>query len=277
MKDSQQPVRIIHHWACSGGTVISRLIASLPKLVFFSEIHPYAFLRYSDPATAYAPTDLIRHLSGLSGRRDISLCARAFEGSILAIHRELDRRGEKLVLRSHSHIDFFLGAVCASTPAISSLLVKHLPLLELLSVRHPLDSWLSLENNNWAHHFRFSCFDEYCRRCLLMLDACPNIPIVKYEEFCLDPGAKLAVICAHLCLDYDPNVFYSPASIHLTGGSGRTGEQIAPRARREVSDELAEQLSQSMFYGELCERLGYSPDPLAPYPYSVTAEHRAVL
>jgi hypothetical protein len=274
MKESQPPVRIIHHWACSGGTVISKLIASLPRLVLFSEIHPYAFLRHYDPATSYAPTDIIRHLSGLSGRRDISLCATAFEGAILAIHRELALRGESLVLRSHSHVDFFLGAVSASRPAISSLLAKHLPLLELITIRHPLDSWLSLQSNNWSDHFRFSSFNEYCRRCLLMLNACLSLPMVKYEEFCLDPGAKLAEICHHLRLDYDPDVLHVPRSILLTGGSGRVGEQIAPRARRNVATELAEELSESMLYLELCERLSYSTDPGAPYPYSVISERR---
>ncbi len=276
MKDSLQPVRIIHHWACSGGTVISRSIASLPRLVFFSEIHPYAFLRYSDPATPYAPTDLIRHVSGLSGRRDITLCAKAFEGAILAIHQELDLRGEMMVLRSHSHIDFFMGAVSASEPAISSLLLKHLPLLELLTVRHPLDSWLSLENNHWDHHFRFSSFDEYCRRCLLMLDACADMPMIKYEHFCLDPGATLAEICVHLDLNYDPTVAKKPHPVLLTGGSGRGGAQIAPLTRREWPDALAGCLSQSMFYGQLCERLGYNPDPLAQYPYQSISSMGAV-
>lgn len=276
MKDTQHPARIIHHWACSGGTVISRLIASLPNIVFFSEVHPYAFLRYSDPTTPYAPTDLIRHLSGLSGRRDISLCAAAFKGAILAIHQELVLRGEILVLRSHSHIDFFLGAACASSPAISSLLSNHLPLLELLTVRHPLDSWLSLENNHWARHFRFSSLDEYCRRCLLMLNACAAMPIIKYEDFCLDPGRSLAEICRHLCLSFDAAVLQNPQCIVLTGGSGRVGVAIAPRSRRDVPKELAQQLFQSKSYRELCDRLGYNVDPESAYPYSAPDQSRGV-
>jgi hypothetical protein len=275
MTVDQPPIRIIHHWACSGGTVISRCIAALPNLVFLSEIHPYAYLRFHDPATTYAPTDLIRHLSGLSGCRDITLCAKAFEGSILAIHRELSTRGEALVLRSHSHVDFFVGAVSATTPAVSMLLSKHLPLLELLTVRHPLDSWLSFESHDWNHHFRFNDFEEYCRRCLSMLAACSPMPITKYEDFCLDPVACLAVISRHLDLPCDSNACERFHSVELTGGSGRGGESIAPLPRREIKPALLDELPQASSYQQLCASLGYDPDPLQSYPYAALGAARS--
>jgi hypothetical protein len=257
--------------------VISRCIAALPGLVFLSEIHPYAYLRFHDPASTYAPTDLIRHLSGLSGCRDITLCAKAFEGSILAVHRELSTRGEALVLRSHSHVDFFVGAVSATTPAVSMLLSRHLPLLELLTVRHPLDSWLSIQSNHWQDDFRFNGFEEYCRRCLAMLKACSPMPIVKYEDFCLDPVASLAEICRHLQLPFDSNACSQFRSVGLTGGSGRGGESIAPLPRREIQAVLLDALPQADEYHQLCARLGYDPDPLQSYPYAATGAARSAL
>jgi len=57
------PIRVLHHWACSGGTVISRCIASQPQVVLLSEVHPLAYLRVAQAYPYYFPTDLIQQLS----------------------------------------------------------------------------------------------------------------------------------------------------------------------------------------------------------------------
>ena len=44
MSSKLPPIRVVHHWACSGGTIISRSLAQLPNVVLLSEVHPLAHL-----------------------------------------------------------------------------------------------------------------------------------------------------------------------------------------------------------------------------------------
>ncbi|AZU03119.1 hypothetical protein X907_0572 [Glycocaulis alkaliphilus] len=48
-------------------------------------------------------------------------------------------------------------------------------------------------------------------------------------------------------------------AIRMTGDSGRRGNVIGPRPRREISGYLVEEAAQSENYHTLCERLGYDP------------------
>ena len=49
------------------------------------------------------------------------------------------------------------------------------------------------------------------------------------------------------------------AGIHLSGDSGRRGNEIAPRPRRPVPEGLVRLTQSDTAYRELCARLGYDP------------------
>ena len=88
MNNSQQAkLRVLHHWACSGGTLISKCIASLPKVIFLNEINPLAHLRLlrNPTSTDYCPTDLGRQLSLSHNGSDPTLAMAAFAGSLSAL------------------------------------------------------------------------------------------------------------------------------------------------------------------------------------------------
>ena len=103
-------IRIINHWACSGGTLISKCIASMPRVIFLNEVHPYAYLRLLEPSEqTYIPTDIIQQLCLEINKKDPSLCIAAFVGAIEELNKKANDSGRKLILRNHSHCDFFIG------------------------------------------------------------------------------------------------------------------------------------------------------------------------
>ena len=78
MSSGLPPIRVVHHWACSGGTIISRSLAQLPRVVLLSEVHPLAHLRLHPPSSGYQPTDVVQQLSLARNGRDPALCIAAW-------------------------------------------------------------------------------------------------------------------------------------------------------------------------------------------------------
>ena len=276
-------IRILHHWACSGGTILSRCVAALPEVLLLSEVHPLSYLRLHDPSPAYAPTDLIQQLCLPHNGRDPALCVATWNGAIDALQQYAVEHGKHLVLRSHSHVDFFCGALPASQPLVSRSLAPRHRLVELLSVRHPLDSWMSMQAQQWDRHMRFTNFAGFCERALAMLEACRKMPVLVYEQFSIDPGAGLQQLCTALQLPHHPDCFERLASVTLSGDSGRRADRISPRPRRAIPPQLRLELDRILAedparspYRQLCERLGYNPDPDASHPYTLQ-QHGAEL
>ena len=272
---SLPPIRVVHHWACSGGTIISRSLAQLPRVVLLSEVHPLAHLRLHSPSSDYCPTDVIQQLSLTRNGRDPVLCIAAWQGSILGLQAAVSQQNQVLVLRSHSHIDFFSGGMAAAESMVSRSLRAKATLLELLTVRHPLDSWLSVLNNGWDRHFAGGDLDSFCRRCLRMLDGCHSMPWLRYEEFSLDPSAALQAMADALQLDRINSESHQNgiSDIQLSGDSGRRADVISARPRRPIPEEQLTAVHEALdghadsSYVILCRRLGYDPDPIAAHPF----------
>ncbi len=275
MTSNLPPIRVVHHWACSGGTVISRSLAQLPNVVLLSEMHPLAYLRHLVPSSDYQPTDVVQQLSLSHNRRDPVLCIAAWQGSILALHAAVNQQNQVLVLRSHSHIDFFCGGLAAKESLVSRSLRPKASLLELLTVRHPLDSWLSILNNRWHLHFSGTDLESFCRRALLMLDACHAMPWLRYEDFCLRPEAALKGMTDVLQLEpltrnlSDQDI----KDIQLSGDSGRRSDLVSARPRRPIPESQQSAVNQALdpdtnsSYLKLCDCLGYDPDPKSAHPF----------
>ena len=269
-------IRILHHWACSGGTILSRCVAALPEVLLLSEVHPLAYLRLHDPSSAYAPTDLIQQLCLPHNGRDPALCLASWNGAIDALQQQALLQGKQLVLRSHSHVDFFCGALPANQPFVSRSLTPRHRLVELLSVRHPLDSWISIQAQQWDRHMRFGSFGGFCERAMAMLDACQGMPVLVYDQFSADPASGLQQLCSALQLPHHPDSLDHLAGVTLSGDSGRSADRISPRPRRPITPALRTELEASLAgdashspYQQLCERLGYDPNPDAAHPYTL--------
>lgn len=254
-----EPVRTLHHFACTGGTLLAKCIASLPNVILLSEIDPLSRLGVIRPdrKPAFAPTDLfLPLLQSLHGVSD-SVIVGAFQAAIAATTAGLARHGQRLVLRDHSHSQFCTAADADQRPTLHDMLHQSGPVLSLVTVRHPLDSFIGLDRNRWAHFQPFT-LEEYSRRYLRFLDRHAQLPVLKYEDFVQDPATGLQRICTVLALPYTPLALDLISAMPLSGDSGRAGAVIAPRERRPVPDVIEAQRNAAGYTG-LCQRLGYEP------------------
>lgn len=255
-----QPVRSIHHLACTGGTLISKAIAGLPGTVLLSEMDPLSEMPIRRTGKApFAPTDLILSLRHSTRPVPPELLVEIFLTSVEVTARGLARRGQQLVIRDHAHSQFSYPGVDACTrPTLREMLARRFSTRAVVTVRHPLDAYLAISKHGWLR-YENDTLDEYCRRTLEFLGRYDGVPVLLYEDFTVDPQAVLRAICGHLDLPYSDIALDVIGSIRLTGDSGRSEAVIAPRPRRPIPDTIEVQRAGSAFYRALCARFGYDP------------------
>lgn len=250
------PVRTLHHLACTGGTLISRCIAAQPNTHVLSEVDP---LSPFVPG-GFLPTDLIG-LSRFSSRpaeRETQI--QIFLAGLGILYNQANRDGQHLMLRDHSHGHFNFGDAVPERPTLRDILSRVFPVKPLISVRHPLDAYLSLQDTGWVQHFSPPTINEYAQRHHAFLDAHQDCPLIRYEDFVADPAEVMQRICAHLDLGYNPDFPNTFTAIELSGDSGRAGNTISPRPRRPHPPALEEEARDSEPFMTLLERLDYRMD-----------------
>lgn len=249
-------VGTIHHFACSGGTVISKSIAAMPNVCLLSEIDPLSTygLRLSRPV--FAPTDLLRHLRYACRLIDEDIITDAYLAMLDTVVQRLDAVGMHVVIRDHSHSHFCTDVSFDERATHLELLAKSFKTRPVVTVRDPVESYISLLNNGWESYQPVG-FDEYCRRYLAFLDRHSDAPVHKFEDFTEDPAYVLKAICEDLCLEYEDGWQDLLSVISLTGDSGRASHIIAPRAPKPVSDALQSQMEMSQNWTRLATQLGY--------------------
>lgn len=252
-----EPVRTIHHMACTGGTVISKCIAALPNTLLLSEINPLGTLHIKDGVAEFSPTDLLLALRNSVRALDDEVLIRVFLSALTTLLAESTAKGLHLVLRDHAHSSFCTTAVAEARPTLLELLSQELPTRSVVTVRHPLDSFLALQAHNWPNVPRYT-LEEYGLRYEAFLDRHNNIPVIRYEDFVAAPETTLEEICRHLALPILPNVIDLISVVILSGDSGRRSVIIEPRPRRPVPDDLRPSIDESKAYRRLCERFDYT-------------------
>lgn len=253
---TEPPVlRTLHHLACSGGTLISRCLAALPDVVLLSELNP---------SNRFGPAFNPSHPLAVYGRLGEPLpqaVVRAeFEGQIQQVQALCAARGADLVLRDHSHSDFCLGPAVAPLQPVRAWLAPRQPLLSVVTLRHPLDSWLGLLAAGWHTQLEPATLRAYCERYQAFLDAYDDLDWIHYEAFCRQPERVFRQLCDALCLPCDPSALERFAAIDLSGNSGRSSARIEPRPRRPIPPHVQAELDDpatARQLRELCGRMGY--------------------
>ena len=253
-KTHQKPVvRSIHHLACTGGTVICKCIAAMHNVALISEVNPL-FKGGSD----FNPTNPLLLLRKSYREFTIEEKIESFKIQInyaLEICRKDD---VDLVIREHSHTDFHSSGKESGVCAISDRLTEDYDLLSVVTVRHPLDSYLGLIKQGWAN-FKPNTLDEYSRRYLSFLEKYKALPRIRYEDFCDNPQKEIRKICELLRIDYNDNFLKIFSDYTLSGDSGRTGlKKIKIRQRRDIPEEVKAELGSSAMYSRLTSALGYN-------------------
>ena len=182
LNENLQPL-VLCHAACTGGSMIYRLLVSAFGLVGISEMNnsrpgPRAFLPLDPEAQLY--------IQGMISSPD-------FAGILYKrIHHCIEMaadEGKRLLIREHSHRYFFVPeSDDTRLHSVSWLNDEYVQgsgtdLQCLVSVRDPIDSWLGYRNS-WPYDPPRG-FDDYCGKYLEFILAAKKtkrIHIFKYEE-----------------------------------------------------------------------------------------------
>jgi hypothetical protein len=237
-------IRVVHHLACSGGTVISRCLAAMQGVALLSEQHPSMGMQRRTSALKQAQIAY-----NLLSEQDLHDC---FLGQIELIHQRAHAAGMTLVVRDHTNADFNAPSFSAFTTA--DVLARRFRVVSVVTVRHPVDAWLGMTEQGWMPH----TIEVFAQRFLTFARLAARAGFVRYEDFCADPHSALRRICAAIEVPFDPAYAERMDSVtHLTGASGRQSASIAPRPRRPVDARTLERFRSAPGMLESLELLGY--------------------
>lgn len=255
-------LRSLHHFAATGGTLISKCLALMPNVTLLSELDPLSNLHMPKSPMAkpaFWPTDPL--YAGRVALRPIDpeTVRAGFDATLVALRDRISARGGALVLRDHAHSQFCMGTRVEDRPTLYETLFALGPTHSVVTLRHPIDAFMSLTESGWLH-FSPPSFAEYCARHLMFLDRHEGLPQIRYEDFVADPEPVMAKLCRLLHLPFRPGFAALLTTVRMSGDSGRKGEQIQARSRRPVSKELRSEVQAAPNYAQLCARLGYATD-----------------
>jgi hypothetical protein len=247
-----QQIGLIHHLSSTGGTLISKCIAAMPGVVLLSEMHPLVGLLQPQFFPLDPLAQLLVNYPALTP--DDEVLEREFCNRFEIVAKTCADAGKKLILRDHSHSDYLTDR--QPSGRLVNALEKSYKLLRVVTVRHPVDAWLSMRSSGFDAHLRN--FTGYCDRVLRFLDDHAELPYWRYEDFVADPATIVAQISAHLQIPYDPEFLSTFGDIVLTGDSGRKPEKIIKLPRRNYSPEFADEVAAAKSLEVICARFGYS-------------------
>jgi hypothetical protein len=250
-KKNKPVIRVIHHLACSGGTLISKCISAMPNVYLLSEAHPFSDLHLGAGTPKFLPSD-ISALSRHAGIPQQQVLARKlFLESIKIADKHLTNMGSYLVIRDHTHTDYSTGEKECMHSAIVNVLQNDYNVISLLTIRDPVDSYAALVKNKWLH-FSPPTFDEYCRRYNVMLNHFEDDNIVRFEDFVADPRKTMQKICEFLFIPYSELFEDILGVFRVTGDSGRSSDIIGSRDRI-ASEDVLNQCKNSNEYQKICD------------------------
>jgi hypothetical protein len=255
----QKPIlRVIHHFACSGGTLISKCLSSMPNVYLLSEVHPLSKNHISGKPK-YLPSDISTLARYAKVPEVDELAIKLFKNNIVDTEAFVRERGGILVVREHSHIDYCLGDKISPNATVDHCLKDHFELKHLVTVRNPIDAYMSLVANGWVQ-FSPPSFDEYCKRLLAFMQHYPNKIIVKYEDFVKQPDKILRKMCKMLELPFDDRFHDIFNVFTVTGDSGRKSDKIEMRERRALDPALVTEIKRSKNFKLVSKMLKYEKD-----------------
>jgi len=266
----EAPIRMIHHLARSGGTLLSRCLGCMKDVTLLSEIHPVGLalsrtnprFKVFDPLVQASTWHFLLQADDL-----IRLQARGrpptFDEAITLIRDKVRKKGKVLVVRDWTHLDYTgapfvkdlsMRLVCAD------ILRAKFPILQYCTVRHPIDQWLSLLN--FGDMGKILDFGAFMHGYRAFAQECVTIGFLRYEDFVRDPSGQMRALCDKLSIPFDPDfatkwVNYRKVSGDPPSSRGRETPEIRPMPRRPLPEGLLDQFENNADYHAIRELLGY--------------------
>lgn len=252
--------RTIHHQAATGGTLISKCLASMHKVRLLSEVNPLG--PFTGPIH-FEPTNILSQYVKQYGRPGKELLYRHFAEQLKIINEMLSNSNISLIMRDHNHNEYMSAVEKVDRkPLLKSIefYCKHFqtecPIKSIVTVRHPIDSFMGCYKKGWTKKIS-NDVETYASRYLTFLDDFSDLSIFKYESFCEDPSLVMNEMCDELDINFDSTFIEKFSDIRLTGDSGRTSNKIEIRRRRDVPNEIMIEMKNSKGFKSLCEKLNY--------------------
>jgi L,D-peptidoglycan transpeptidase YkuD (ErfK/YbiS/YcfS/YnhG family) len=251
-------IRLLHHLARTGGTLISRCLGSMDGVVLLSEINPQGL-------AVFDPLIQAHQWFGLLTAEDTAMLERRgglpFLDGMALIERRCAERGKLLVLRDWTHLDFtgvpYVRRLTYDL-SLARVLQQRFRVVSAATVRHAVDQWRSLRQAQvQREQLRLDAFLHGYRR---FAEKAAAIGFVRYEDFLDEPQAQMRQLCAMLALPYDGG-FIDRWSRYdfVTGdrvGSGR--DRIGPRRPTQAPREVLDRFAANADYRRAIALLGYA-------------------
>lgn len=254
-----QEIRVLHHLARTGGTLISKCLGSMDDVLLLSEAHPLG-MQWIDPIQQ------AQQWFGLISREEadeIRNGAAPFDQLVELAERRSRERGKHLVIRDWTHLDY-TGAPFIARPSYELTTAKRVAALcdrvvATTTVRHPIDEWLSV--NNLALVNGKLSLRDYLYGYRAFAEAAVDIGFVRYEDFTTSPDQVLQTLCERLRLPFDPGYQSRWASYNKitgdTGPSSQQSAQIRPTRRKNYDADLLATFKADENYLSALKLLGY--------------------
>lgn len=251
-------LRLIHHLARTGGTLISKCIASMQGINLLSEIHPLGTHVFNPALQASRWFQLLDEQTAsslpLQSEDD-------FVEAIFTINEKAIANDTTLVIRDWTHLDYH-GAPYVDQPAFelstARVLAKQFQLSQVFTLRHPVHQFTSL-NRLRVLKQPFSVADfmqGYLAFTRLALDG----DWYRFEDFLQDPDRVLQQICTSLDLTYDATWVDRWAEYKFITGDGSNLKSINPgqAADRTFERSLLAEFEKNDDYQQAIQLLDYA-------------------
>ena len=260
MSDDRPTLRIVHHLARTGGTLISRCLSCMRGVTLLSEIHP----RGSEVALQFDPLFQGQYWFKLLSGSDadaLRASGAGFADRIQALHERAAERDEALVLRDWNHPDFMPFEAFGDPTgcfATADALKERFRLVRTATVRHPLAQWQSWQRYAPESGIGLDAFMAGCRR---FAEAAGELGFVRYEDFLAAPGPVLRTIAERLELPFDDQYAYRWIFYRTVTGDlgGLDAMEIRPPRPLAIDPEQLRTIEANADYRRALELLGYEP------------------
>lgn len=260
-------LRILHHLARSGGTLICRCLAAMDGIYLFSEIHPLTPTIDRRFARTRQHLDLLfqdRQWHGLLDRADREALRRAdgidFVATVRLLWQRAGAAGGALLLRDWSHLDFtalpFLPT-CSYRSRLVEALEADFEIVNTATVRHPVEQWHSLGRIGLTAAGLEA--DSFLRGYRKFAELAAEIGFLRFEDFTARPDATLELLCGRLALDFDPAYEDRWWRHDKVTGDPPSRKAIVPAPARPRDPDLLERFRANPDYRAAVEMLGYPP------------------
>jgi len=252
----------MHHLPRVGGTLIAKCIGSLPNTVLLSEINPDANIEVASELEPIFQASFWYRLFSYQQAEEILNSEKDFVTKIALIHKRAEKRGESLVIRDWSYINYFAKPYreCPDfVLGLANALKNDFEIRQVLTVRHPLDQWLSWES------FEGRPIDielkEFMRACRKFAELSIELPFIRYEDFVDRKKREVRRMCEFLDMKFDPVFAKRWKSFRTVTGdvTGTRGTDVISKlGRRDFEEGLASELQQNEDYQQTLQLLGYT-------------------